>query len=669
MPRPIPRYAAGALLAALALILPAAQPAAAAPTWLSPTPLAPVGPTGSECPPLTSADPQGDVFAVWVGQEEGNRFVQASSRPAGGSWQAPAKFPQSSPCVGGIASDARGDAVAVWNGTETVGKEQVTHIASSYRPAGGAWQSPLIIVTEPGSEVLPATVALDPSGNAVAVWRSNAAGNEIEYSSKPAAGGWQKPQPVSGETNNWYWPQIAIDGAGDAVAVWQHRVAGGKEQIQSAYMPAGGAWQPPVNLTEPFTEVFRGTPRVVANAASQATAVWGAGEPGKEIVQSSTMIGPGSWQPAVGISGAGQNAEVPQVAINARGDATAAWEFTVEKKNVIQAATRPSGAAWGAAATLSELGQDARYPHVALGPNGEATAVWERYNGTNNIIQTAVSPGGATWAPAINLSTLGESSLGTQVSMDAQGNAVAAWESHDLGGYVVYAAGYDAAGPLLNGLSIAASGIAGKPVAFSASPLDTWSALGTSSWTFGDGSAAAGAVVGHTYPAAGSYHVTLTSADALGNTTTAAGTIAIAAAAKPPTITGLRQSASTWRAGGRLARISRSRKRLPLGTTFTFTLDQPAAVTLSFTQTLDGRKIGRRCLAPGRANRGRKRCTRTVLKGTLSLKGHTGANRIAFQGRISRYKRLTPGRYKLTVTAVSPAGAAAPRSLSFSMAR
>ena len=665
------RATASVLLTALAAAVPAtrAAPAAAAPTWLPSTSLASVGPTGSECPPITAADQQGDVFAVWVSQEEGNRFVQVSSRPAGGNWQAPTSFPQPSPCVEGVASDARGDALAVWDAFD--GKEH--SIEASYRVAGGSWQSPATIASAPGGEVLPAGVALDPHGNALAVWRSNAVGSKVEYSSRPASGGWTTPQPVSGETNNWYLPQVAIDGAGNAVAIWQHRVAGGKEQIQAARMPAGGGWQPAVNLTEPFTEVFRGSPKIAINAAGQATAVWAAGEPGKEIIQSATMNAAGSWQPAVGLTEAGQNAEAPQVATNARGDAVAAWEFTFEAKAVIQAALRPAGAAWGSATRLSEAGEDARYPHVAVAPSGEVVAVWERYNGSNNIIQSAAGTGSGAWGPAINISKEGENSLGTAVSMDAQGNAVSAWESHDPGGYEVYAAGYDAAGPLQNALSIPASGIAGQPVTLSVDPLDVWSGLGASNWTFGDGASASGTGVTHTYAVAGSYHVTLTSADVLGNTTSASGTTTITASpagkGQRPSITSLRQSASTWREGRRLAQISSRPRRPPVGTTFTVAVSMQAVVRLTFTQRVSGRMVNGKCVAQSRKNAKHKPCRRSVVRGTISFTEQGGTSRVAFQGRISRSRRLSPGRYTLTVTAVNSAGAAVPRSLSFTIVK
>ena len=53
--------------------------------------------------------------------------------------------------------------------------------------------------------------------------------------------------------------------------------------------------------------------------------------------------------------------------------------------------------------------------------------------------------------------------------------------------------------------------------------------------------------------------------------------------------------------------------------------------------------------------------------GTLSFTGH-GAMKVAFQGRISRSKKLKPGRYTLVVTATNSAGRRSPpQALSFTI--
>lgn len=139
-----------------------------------------------------------------------------------------------------------------------------------------------------------------------------------------------------------------------------------------------------------------------------------------------------------------------------------------------------------------------------------------------------------------------------------------------------------------------------------------------------------------------------------------------------PAITDLRASPSRWREGGKLAQISRRRKRkpLPVGTTFSFSLNESATVLLEFTQTTGGRKAGKSCVAPTRRNRHSPTCKRTVTVGTLSFTGHTGTNKVRFDGRLSRTRKLQPGRYTLVVTATNASRqASAAQRLTFTIVR
>jgi streptogramin lyase len=151
--------------------------------------------------------------------------------------------------------------------------------------------------------------------------------------------------------------------------------------------------------------------------------------------------------------------------------------------------------------------------------------------------------------------------------------------------------------------------------------------------------------------------------------TVLAPTPAMVVALPPPTITAVHQSASTWREGGKLARISR-KKKPPVGSTFSFALNEQASVSFSFTQRIAGRKVGHKCVAKSHKNAKRKACQRTVTVGRLSFTGHVGTNKVVFQGRISRSKKLKPGRYTLIITATNSAGVrSAPKSLSFTIVR
>jgi FG-GAP repeat protein len=142
----------------------------------------------------------------------------------------------------------------------------------------------------------------------------------------------------------------------------------------------------------------------------------------------------------------------------------------------------------------------------------------------------------------------------------------------------------------------------------------------------------------------------------------------------PPTISSVHQSHSTWRLGGKLAHISARRKApakktAPVGTTFSFSLNVPAAISFTFTQRVSGRKVTGKCVAQAKRKRRRRTCQPTVKAANLSFIGHSGTNRVAFQGRISRSSELKPGHYTLLITAENSAGHSSPHRLTFTIVK
>jgi len=156
----------------------------------------------------------------------------------------------------------------------------------------------------------------------------------------------------------------------------------------------------------------------------------------------------------------------------------------------------------------------------------------------------------------------------------------------------------------------------------------------------------------------------------------APGIVAPLPAIAAPQITRVGQSHSRWREGAALARFSRARSRAdaartrrpPVGTTFSFSLNEQGPVTFSYTRSLPGRKVGQGCVAQTNANRHRPSCKRTITEGNISFTGHSGMNHVAFQGRVSRSKKLGLGSHTLIITAMNAAGEhSQPKSLSFTI--
>jgi hypothetical protein len=126
-----------------------------------------------------------------------------------------------------------------------------------------------------------------------------------------------------------------------------------------------------------------------------------------------------------------------------------------------------------------------------------------------------------------------------------------------------------------------------------------------------------------------------------------------------PKITNVKVSAKRWLPGVKLPSVL----KLPVGTTVSFRLSEAARTTLVFQRATPGRRVGGKCVKQTAANRTSKACVRYVAGGKLpAFNGKAGANRVKFQGRLSRSKSLTSGTYRVVVSARDAAGNAAKKN-------
>lgn len=103
------------------------------------------------------------------------------------------------------------------------------------------------------------------------------------------------------------------------------------------------------------------------------------------------------------------------------------------------------------------------------------------------------------------------------------------------------------------------------------------------------------------------------------------------------------------RAGAVLAKVKPAK-----GTVLRFTTSEAGTGTFTISSVKAGRKIGRRCAAPGaRPVPAAKRCTRTSPVAGFSAAAASGRNAVAFSGRVklgAATKSLSAGRYRLALT-------------------
>ncbi|HET9257141.1 MAG TPA: hypothetical protein VFO16_18350, partial [Pseudonocardiaceae bacterium] len=375
---------------------------------------------------------QGNAVAVWTRSNGTNFIVQGAVRPAGRAWQAPIDLSIAGQDAGAphVGIDPQGDAVAVWarfNGTNDVVQAAVR--LHDVTP---------VDLSAVGQDASDPQVAVDSQGDAVAVWtRSNGTNFIVQAAARPAGGAWQAPINLSATGQNASTPQVGIDAQGDAVAVWTH-FSGTNDIVQAAARSGGGAWQAPVNLSAVGQNAV--APQVGIDAQGDAVVVWTRSNGINDIVQAAARSAGGAWQAPVSLSAAGQNASDPQVAVNAQGNAVAVWTRSNGSNDIVQAAARSAAGAWQAPVSLSGTGQNASAPQVGVDGQGDAVAVWTRSNGSNDIVQAAARSAAGAWQTPVSLSGTGQNAGASQVAVNAQGNAVAVWRRFNRSNWIVQAA-------------------------------------------------------------------------------------------------------------------------------------------------------------------------------------------------------------------------------------
>jgi hypothetical protein len=326
-----------------------------------------------------------------------------------------------------VVLDSQGNATAVWErgtGTDTV-------VETSYRPAGEGWGSPIVLSALEGEGEVPGAldagspqVVVDRNSNVTVVWERYA--NDkilLQAVERPTEGAWQDPVTI-GEVGPGPDPEprLTVDWEGNAVAVWKK-----SEVIQAAFRPYANEWQAPVPISSGESFV----PQVTADARGDVTAAWMHYDGSRYVVQSAYRPEGKEWEAPTLVSEAGEEAGNPHVALDARGDTLVAWRGESEGQEFARAAFRPVGEDWEAPVSISEKGEQVESLRDALAPNGDAIAVWAGTSGEeggHEIARAAFRPAAGGWEAPTSLSDGADNVFPSDVVFDTGGNAAVVWQ-------------------------------------------------------------------------------------------------------------------------------------------------------------------------------------------------------------------------------------------------
>ncbi|HEX6601088.1 MAG TPA: glycosyl hydrolase [Solirubrobacterales bacterium] len=233
-------------------------------------------------------------------------------------------------------------------------------------------------------------------------------------------------------------PDVDIAPDGTATVVWSSRAGAGQFGVFARRIAPDGTLGLVQQLSAAGQDAL--APQVAVAPDGTATAVWIRSNGADFQVQARRIDPEGELEAATRtLSGAGQDAEAPQVDVASDGEATVVWQRFDGFHYLAQARRiAPDGTSADPAQRLSEPKQDAVEPQVAVAPEGTATVVWSRFDGADSIVQERrVDADGALETVIENLSAAGESAIQPQVGVGEDGTATVIWSRFDGANWIV----------------------------------------------------------------------------------------------------------------------------------------------------------------------------------------------------------------------------------------
>ena len=341
--------------------------------------------------PKIAVSPDGDAIVVWQQSDGVRSNIMASRFAPTDGWSAP-ELVETSDLSGAfdpdVSIDPAGNAIAVW--TQSDG-EWINVWSNRFSPAAG-WGTPETIATDDDRIPESPRVALDTSGNAVVVWHQRSSDPALRgvWSNRYAPTmGWSAAVRIdSMPGNSGLFPKLAMDPSGNAIAVWAQ---GGI--WANRFTPSNG-WGDPEPLATPDEDDDNTPidPQVGVDRHGNAIVAWRliSLSSNPEPVLASRFTASVGWAPPVQID-AGDDRTTRQHTLGVDPDGRAIAVWVVRASIWANRFTPAEG--WGTPESIgsvqSKFPVSPEFPRIVLDSTGRATVTWQQSDGLAENIWAA----------------------------------------------------------------------------------------------------------------------------------------------------------------------------------------------------------------------------------------------------------------------------------------
>ena len=343
-------------------------------------------------------DANGNALAVGMQRDGTQQNIWANRYTPGIGWGTAARIKTNDKAVVEglkIAFDASSNAMVVWSQSDNANPFNIW--ANRYTPGSG-WGTAELIESDNTGSASGVEIAFDPRGNALAVWQQSDGNNRLSlYANRyTPGGGWGTAALIETNEGDASHPKIALDASGNALVVWTQSEGSrfsrtDRSNIWTNRYTPGDGWGTAKLIDANNARLAIGA-KIAMNASGNAMAVWfQTDSPHSNIWANRYTPGSGWGTPEVIETDNAGDASNPQIAMDADGSVLAVWRQSDDGRFNIRTNRYIPGSGWSKAAALIEY-SNARYaylPQIAMNASGNAVAVWQQSDGPRQKVWVA----------------------------------------------------------------------------------------------------------------------------------------------------------------------------------------------------------------------------------------------------------------------------------------
>lgn len=320
---------------------------------------------------------------------------------------------------------------------------QISVFPAVAEPSSGWGDATLLEIDNLGEAISP-ELAMNDNGDAFAVWsQSNGTVQNVWACKFAVEEGWSEPVLIESSDSNAETPEIVIDNGGNATAIWrQYNTSIIKYELWYNRYQAGTGWGNPLLLTTNSSS-HANTPDMEMDSEGNIFLLWEQSSfPLSDIYSMIYEEGIGWGIPTLIEYNDTALSSSPVVAVDANGNAIAAWKQSIFPSWTIWANRYEKGDGWDSATQIGPLAANG-LPVLGADGAGNAICVWHHMNASKYEIWTNSYNVSSGWGTASILAADPTYDLGDpDIAVDENGNAIVVWNS--WGGYnAVWAKYYD----------------------------------------------------------------------------------------------------------------------------------------------------------------------------------------------------------------------------------